>query len=194
MAYCRRSIRHNKKRWNSYICMCNIFMYWQYILRPKLKWRWEERSATFYNYITHIQIVGVCINFKEFSRDGVTSTIASGHIIATFMSKYWCHHHVALVQYMSFCRSVNNIVFLGIEYIEFCVNKMQFAGSFAFLLPFEEKWCWKSINAFGSLRWLYSIDFMNTGFDAIKKVILTRKTRNVQDNRKNLNMRKWKLY
>jgi len=33
--------------------------------------------------------------------------------------------------------------------IEFCANKMQFAGSFAFLLSFEEKCCWKSTKAYG---------------------------------------------
>jgi len=102
--------------------------------------------------------------------------VASGYIVATFMFK--APSYGFSFQYVSFCRSVNNIVFLSIEYVEFCANKTQFAGSFAFLLPFKEKCCWKSTNAVGSLWWLYSIDFnCEYCFDAIKKVILTRKTR-----------------
>jgi len=94
-------------------------------------------------------ILAVCINFKGFSRDDITSIIALGHIVATFMFKTLsCGFSMcSTFQYVSFCRSVNNIVFLSIEYVEFCANKIQFAGSFVFLLPFEEK----STNAIESL-------------------------------------------
>ena len=121
--------------------------------------------GTFNVRITHL--LGVCINFKG---DGITSTIASGIIL--LLSSCSKHHHVTLVSVIlvSFCQSVNNIVFLSIEYVEFCANKTQFAGIFAFLLPFEEKCCWKSTNANRKLMMIiqyYRFQHMSTCFDAI---------------------------
>jgi len=112
----------------------------------------------------------------------------------------WCfNHHVALVFSMYHFESVNNIVFMSIKYVEFCANKTQFAGSFTFLLPFEEKCCWKSTNTVGSLMIiLHQFQHVSTGFDATKKVILTEDKERLGQSKKfeevEENLRKWKLH
>ena len=44
-------------------------------------------------------------------------------------------------QYVSFNRSVKNIVSWSFKYVELRTNKTQFAGSFIFLFQLEEKCC-----------------------------------------------------
>ena len=58
-------------------------------------------------------------------------------------------------QYVTFCRSVNKIIFWSIKYVELHTNKTPYAA-FTFLFQFEEKCCWKSSIAFRNLRWLYT--------------------------------------
>jgi len=55
--------------------------------------KWLLNFTFEYSLTDVFHILGVCINFKGFSRDGIINTIASDHIVAILMFKA----HVALV-------------------------------------------------------------------------------------------------
>ena len=80
-------------------------------------------------------------------------------------------------QYVSFYRSVSNIIFLSIKYVELRTNKTAFAGSLNFFL-IRRKVLLKVFHCFRKLTViiLHRLKRVNTGFDTLNVVILTRRT------------------